>query len=277
MRLLCWNVQWCRGLDGVVDPQRIAADARRYDADVVCLQEVAANFPALPGSSGEDQPHTLMHALPEYEGCLVSGVDIPAPPDGKGATAGRRSRFGNLILSRVPVGRVLRHSLPWPPSAQPSMPRTAVEAVVDAPFGALRVITTHLEYYSATHRAAQVERLREIRDEGCERLPEGKENGPFRPLPRPTSAIVCGDFNMPPTDPLHARMLENGFVDAWQALHPGEPHPHTFRVHEREAGESPYCCDFVFVTPDLAPRLRAIRVDAASRASDHQPVIVDLG
>ena len=31
-----------------------------------------------------------------------------------------------------------------------------------------------------------------------------------------------------------------------------------------------------FVTPDLAPRLASIRVDADNRASDHQPVIVEL-
>jgi endonuclease/exonuclease/phosphatase family metal-dependent hydrolase len=55
------------------------------------------------------------------------------------------------------------------------------------------------------------------------------------------------------------------------------PHPHTFRVHEREKGQSPYCCDYVFVTADLAPRLRSIRVDGANRASDHQPVVVELG
>ncbi len=265
MRLLCWNVQWCRGLDGVVDPARIAASARAYDADVICLQEIAANFPDLPGSRGEDQPHALMHALPEYEGCLVSGVDLPAPN-------GRRSRFGNLILSRLKVGRVLRHSLPWPPAEVPTMPRSAVEAVVQAAFGPVRVITTHLEYYSGAHRAAQVERLHEVCGEGSE---QGKEDGPFRAMPHPKSAILCGDFNLPPHDPLHGRVT--GFlVDAWQALHPGEPHPHTFRVHEREAGESPYCCDYVFVTRDLAPRLRSIRVDDANRASDHQPVIVDF-
>src|SRR5262249_10126846 len=128
MRLLSWNVQWCRGVDGVVDPERIAEEARRSNPDVICLQEVAANYPDLPGSRGEDQPHVLMHALPQYEGCLVSGVDVPAPN-------GRRSRFGNVILSRFPVGRVLRHSLPWPASEGPSMPRTAVEAVLEAPFG----------------------------------------------------------------------------------------------------------------------------------------------
>lgn len=273
MRLVCWNVQWCRGLDGIVDPARVAAEIRRLDADVACLQELASNFPDLPGSRGEDQPHDLMHALPGYEGCLVSGVDLPAASSGNGVTAGRRSRFGNVILSRLKVGRVLRHSLPWPPRDTPSMPRAAVEAVVDAPFGPLRVLTTHLEYYSATHRAAQVERLLQIRGEGND---GGKEDGPFRSMPWPPGMIVCGDFNLPPEDPLHARLLAGGLVDAWQALHPGKPHPHTFRVHERDEGEEPYCCDYVFVTPDLAPRLAAIHVEGDNRNSDHQPVIVDF-
>lgn len=262
MRLLSWNVQWCRGLDGAVDPARIAAELKRFDPDLVCLQEVAANFPDLPGSSGEDQAHTLMHAMPEYEGCLVSGVDLPAKN-------GRRSRFGNLILSRLKVGRVLRHSLPWPPSDGPSMPRTAVEAVVDAPFGPLRIVTTHLEYYSGRHRAAQIERLRQICDEGSV---GGEEDGAFRAMPWPKDVIVCGDFNMPPEDPLLGGFL----VDAWRAMHPGKPHPPTFRVHERGEGESPYCCDYVFVTKALASRLAAIRIDSANRASDHQPVIVDF-
>ena len=269
MRLLSWNVQWCRGLDGVVDPARIAAEVRRVDADLVCLQEVAANFPELPGSQGEDQPHVLMHALPEYEGCLVSGVDLPATSAGKGTTAGRRSRFGNLLLSRYKVGRVLRHSLPWPAGGGPSMPRSAVEAVVEAPFGPLRVVTTHLEYYSGAHRAAQIRRLREICTEGGE---GGKGDGAFRAMPWSNSVIVCGDFNMPPDDPL----LDGFLVDAWRALNPAKPHPHTFRVHQREAGESPCCCDYVFVAPDLQSRLAAIRVDGANRASDHQPVIVEF-
>ena len=262
MRLVSWNVQWCRGLDGAVDPARIAAELRRFDPDVICLQEVAANFPELPGSSGEDQPHALMHAMPEYEGCLVSGVDLPA-------NNGRRSRFGNLILSRYRVGRVLRHSLPWPPVKEPTMPRTAVEAVVEAPFGPLRVVTTHLEYYSGAQRAAQIERLGQVCSEGSER---GIEDGAFRAMPWSKDVIVCGDFNMPPEDPL----LHGFLVDAWRTLHPGRPHPHTFRVHQPETGESPYCCDYVFVTRDLARRLRSIRVDGDNRASDHQPVVVEL-
>jgi exonuclease III len=77
-------------------------------------------------------------------------------------------------------------------------------------------------------------------------------------------------------DPLHARLRAMGLVDAWQALNPGKLHPPTFRLHERKEGAAPYCCDFVFVTPELVPRLRSIQVDADNRASDHQPVIVEL-
>ncbi|HEY6821270.1 MAG TPA: endonuclease/exonuclease/phosphatase family protein, partial [Burkholderiales bacterium] len=50
---MTWNVQWCRGVDGRVDPARIAAEVKRIaDPDVVCMQEIGMNFPELPGSSG---------------------------------------------------------------------------------------------------------------------------------------------------------------------------------------------------------------------------------
>ncbi len=55
MKLLTWNIQWGRGCDGRVDLDRIARVARAAEPDVICLQEVAVNFPGLAGSSGEDQ------------------------------------------------------------------------------------------------------------------------------------------------------------------------------------------------------------------------------
>ena len=157
------------------------------------------------------------------------------------------------------------------------MPRVAVEAIVDAPIGMLRIVSTHLEYYSAEHRAAQIARLAALQVEWLAERKPVDEKGPFRSQPSPAGTIVCGDFNLPPDDPLHRQILDAGFVDAWEALHPAAPHPPTFRLHERDEGESPYCCDYVFVTPDLVPRLRSIRIDAANRASDHQPVTVELG
>ena len=267
MRILSWNVQWCRGIDGRVDPKRIADTAKRLaDPDVFCLQEVARNFPEMEGSSGEDQVEELKKGFHGYEAFFAPGVDIPG-------RKGRR-QFGNLILTRLPAGRAMRHQLPWPaaPDVQ-SMPRAVVEVAVDTPFGLLRVMTTHLEYYSKTHREAQIQRLGELHAEACAAHARVEEPGSYESYERGRSAIVCGDFNLKPEDPHHRKMLDAGFVDAWEALNPGKAHPATFHLHD---GETPYCCDYVFITPELAPRLKSIRIDTETQASDHQPVIVDL-
>ena len=58
MKIITWNVQWCRGVDGRVDPARIVEHAKALaDFDVLCLQEIASNFPdpRLAGSRGENQ------------------------------------------------------------------------------------------------------------------------------------------------------------------------------------------------------------------------------
>jgi len=267
MRLLSWNVQWCRGIDERVDPKRIAAEIRRLaDPDVVCLQEIARNFPEMAGSAGEDQVEVLLKELPGYQAFFAAGVDLP----GKNA----RRQFGNLVLSRLPVGRVLRHQLPWPALADArSMPRVAVEAVVETSFGPLRVMTTHLEYYSKGHRHAQVARLLDLNREACGAHLAVDEPGSYESHTRGSSALVCGDFNLPPEDAQYRQMVDGEFVDAWAELNPGQPRQATFHLHD---GETPYCCDYIFVTADLAPRLKSIRIDTATQASDHQPVILDL-
>jgi len=272
MRLLQWNIQWCRGMDGRVDPARIARVSRELcDPDVACFQEVAINYPALAGSAGEDQVAELAKVFPGYSAHFAPVVDVR---DERGA----RRQFGNLILSRLPVRQVFRHSLPWPADdAVPNMPRVAIEAVVEAPWGAVSVTSTHLEYYSARQRAAQVARLREIQ---AERLSHARatpstqySSGPFQPFARPAASILTGDFNMRVEDPSVAE-LKKDYVDAWEALHPGAKHPPSFGVFDSQFAKEPYCCDFVFVTPDLLGRLERAEVNIETDASDHQPVVV---
>src|SRR5438876_10199239 len=111
MKLISWNLQWCRGCDGRVDPARIARVAREMaDFDVLCLQEVARNYPGLAGSSGEDQFRLLADLLPGFT--AIEGVAVDE------YHGGARREFGNLILSRYPVIQVLRHLLPWPADPQ---------------------------------------------------------------------------------------------------------------------------------------------------------------
>jgi len=280
MNLTTWNVQWCRGIDGRVDPARIARTALGIAAfDVLCLQEIAVNFPSLPGSRGEDQIAEISALLPGYVAMFGAATDLA---DG---ARGRR-QFGNAIFSRLPVLQVFRHLLPWPADATvPSMQRLALEAVIEAPWGPLRVISTHLEYYSPPQRMAQVDGLRRLHEEACGHAlaprPDTEEAGsPFSPRPRPASALICGDFNFQPGDPERARIrapFASGapaFHDAWEVAHPGVPHAPTVGIHETSLPRS--CFDFVFVTADLAPRVRMVEVDSATQASDHQPVLLEL-
>jgi endonuclease/exonuclease/phosphatase family metal-dependent hydrolase len=282
MKLITWNLQWGCGLDGRVDLARIVKTARRIaDFDVFCVQEIADNFPGLDGNDERDQFAELGSLLPGYARIQGYGVDVA----GEG---GRRRRFGNAIFSRYGVTSARRHALPWPAQAgRSTMPRVAVEATLATPMGAMRVTTTHLEYYSEAQRRAQARRLRELHDEACARArmgtPEESDSNPtFDPTPQSASAILTGDFNFPPENPAYGEIqqpLEGGgpaYRDAWPLVNDRHPHTPTFCVHDHSFSKTPYCCDFIFVSADLARRVRAVEVDSATRDSDHQPVLLEL-
>jgi endonuclease/exonuclease/phosphatase family metal-dependent hydrolase len=285
MKLMTWNVQWCRGVDLRVDPERIVREARRIaDFDVLCLQEIADNFPDpdLGGSAGEDQFAILASLLPEYT--AISGVAVDQP--GKD---GRRRRFGNMIFSRLPVKQIYRHLLPYPcDPGVAGMPRIALEAVIAAPFDELRVITSHLEYYSARQRMAQVDALRAIYADGHAHAADAQitkdDGGPFQTFRRPKATIITGDFNFEPDWPEHPRMLAlfaDGtppLCDAWQVAHPGLPHASTFCIYQKtDPSGAELHCDFMFLSAELRARVRGLIVDQKTQASDHQPVILTLG
>lgn len=281
MRILSWNIQWGRGIDGRVDLVRIAEEARRFDADVLCFQEVAVNHPGLasmpPGQL--DQVAVLSGLFLGYESAYGVGSDLPD-------NLGGRRQFGNLILSRRPILQVFRHLLPWPAEAGvPSMQRVAVEAVIDAPEfpgQALRVIATHLEYFSAAQRTVQCEALRAIADTGWRhaRQPPSTDelDPPFAVLPRGEGCVLCGDFNSPVGAPEQAALLAAGdapaFVNAWQAVHGAVPPAPTFGVHDRRYLAEPACYDLFFVSANIADCIRGVAVDAVTAASDHQPVLL---
>ncbi|MEN9773967.1 MAG: hypothetical protein RL322_1037 [Pseudomonadota bacterium] len=279
MLLLSWNVQWCRGMDGRVDIERVVRTAQHLgDPDVLCFQEVASGFDQLPGSSGEDQFALISELLPGWT--CIEGLAV----DRAGPT--RRKRFGNLICSRLPVRAAWRHSLPWPPDpAHPSMQRVAIETVIAGREHTLRVITCHLEYYSSTQRAAQVERLRELQHEACghdrTRRHPGKIDGPFEHQPRPDAAVLCGDFNFLPHSADYRQLQTPNasgtrWHDAWPLCHGPAPHSLTNRLHDRSARKQADTRDFFFVSDALTGRVKALSVDAETQASDHQPVMLEL-
>jgi endonuclease/exonuclease/phosphatase family metal-dependent hydrolase len=274
MNLITWNVQWCLGADGVLDPARILAHARALaDFDVLCLQEIADNFPELDKAPQGDQFRRIAELAPGFQ--AIEGVALETRD-----AEGRPKRFGNMILTRLPVAQALRHALPWGARDNRNMPRGLLEVTVEAPFGPLRIMTTHLEYSHPDLRRPQVEGLRAIHEQAAARAAIPREDGPhtYRRTPQPVSAILCGDFNMLPDDPMKRRIeapFENGapaFVDAWAHLNGAQPHPMSACI-QQPSYAPPHCCDYVFATSDLLPRLASIRYDGETRASDHQPVL----
>ncbi|KAA3655253.1 MAG: endonuclease [Proteobacteria bacterium] len=281
MRVISWNIQWGRGADGVVNLSRIIDRIRALGpADVVCLQEVASRFDALAGGQGEDGPALLAAAFPGYSLIYGPAVDVPG-------REGERRCFGNLMLSRLPLGAVYRHLLPAPPEAGvPNMQRACIEAVVIPPAGpALRVLTTHLEYYAPGQRLAQARWLQRRQAEVAElaTLPVAarEKDGPFARPQMPAAALLCGDFNCEPDAPAWSAITDTAgsaapWLDAWRVRHADAPHPPSVGLHGADWPDHAFCCDFFFVSQPLAPAVREVGYDAETAASDHQPVVLTL-
>jgi exodeoxyribonuclease-3 len=112
--------------------------------------------------------------------------------------------------------------------------------------------------------------------------------------------VLAGDFNVVPTNAdiynahawswdavmqpetrdAYARLLAQGWTDSTRHLHP-QKRIYTFWVnaeaHRRNAG---FRMDFLLLSPDLTPRLKAAEVDAEYRGrdkpSDHAPTWITL-
>lgn len=276
MKLVTWNIQWGKGCDGVVDLARIVRDARALaDADIFCFQEVSHGFADLDG--GVDQPAELAALLSGF--CAIFRPAVETADQ-----TGRLARFGTMTLSRLPVLQVANHLLPWPQAASvKGMRRQGLEVTVQAAFGPLRITNTHLEFHSRPQRDAQIARLLDLQEEASTSPVSAKRhNEPYASQTVAASGILCGDFNFDVSDPqydlLH-RSAQPGlnYRDAWSLHHQGKPRAPTSGVHDHaQWPNGPDCRDFVFITEDLAPRIRRVTVDVDTAASDHQPVLLEL-
>ncbi len=302
MKIVTYNVQWFKGLDNVVDIARVINVAREMaDFDAICMQEVAVNYTALTGTSQPNQPAIVKQLLPGFEVFFSPAIDELSP------CGTMRQQFGNLIATRLPVRQVQHTPLPYPnpPVAQPtpSMQRIALTCTVQAPWGPVRLITSHLEYYNQVMRHAQTRTLRDLHLQGCALAaqPSKTEQGtPYQPKPLTTDTIICGDFNFEPDSEEYASMIQTGgsqtgakqtgvaqtggaqidtecnLVNSFDVLHPGEAYPSTFRLFDRTYGPEPVGCDFFFVSDSLAHRVKGFAVNQVTQASDHQPVLLEL-
>lgn len=229
LRVCGWNVHACVGTDGRRDAGRVARVLAEIDADVVGLQEVHAD----ERRGGEDDQARFLSDATGMQG--VAGPTLER----------RGGRYGNLVLSRLPVRDVRRHDL----SVRGREPRGAIELSLEAaPNARLRVVATHLGLASR-ERAWQARRL-------LQELLPGPGEG--------ETLLVLADWNewVPWGRALRLARARFGH----------QPAPPTF-----PSVRPVLALDRVWVSPRHAlVDVAAHRGGAARRASDHLPLVAGL-
>jgi endonuclease/exonuclease/phosphatase family metal-dependent hydrolase len=160
-RIVTYNIHKCRGLDRRVRPSRIVAVLRETEADLIALQEVLS----IEGSQRErDQARFIAQELGMY---FYVGENRRL--DG--------GSYGNVILSRRPLGNVRNHDITW----RGREPRGCLRA--DASLGQsalIHLFNVHLgtAFFERRHQARQLVTSRILAD------PELRG-----------ARLVLGDFN----------------------------------------------------------------------------------
>ncbi|MEZ5667139.1 MAG: endonuclease/exonuclease/phosphatase family protein [Alphaproteobacteria bacterium] len=274
MEVITYNIQYCLGRDGRFDAGRIVETIR--DADVVALQEVERFWTR---SDDMDQCRVIADALPSHYWMFGPTIDV-LKSTGRGADAAvdnRRRQFGNMILSRFPILSSRNHLLPkYTDPEKFTIQRGALEATIDAPFGPIRVYSTHLCHLSAAQRLRQVETILAIHGRAdadgavhSGRTPDAWADETVSPPPPPADAMLLGDFNMQPDSPEYGRLVADAFADAWTRAGVGGDGA---TLYSDAATRRGIRIDYCFVTAGLGARLRRVEVLAEAAGSDHQPV-----
>lgn len=236
LRAMSFNIHHGRGLDGVVDLERVAAVIEDADADIVGIQEVDRHWSER--SDFVDQASVLARRLNMH---IVYGANLdrdPLEPDQP------RRQYGTAILSDHPILEWRNVLLPRTGTKEQ---RGLLEARVNVRGVPVLVYNTHLQHDSQSERIAQVDAIREIIG-----TPED-------------SVVLVGDLNARPDTPEIAAITER-LRDAWVAAGVGDGYTYP--------AEDPYArIDYVLTSDDVVARAAAV---VTSDASDHLPVHADV-
>jgi endonuclease/exonuclease/phosphatase family metal-dependent hydrolase len=221
-----YNIHQCRGVDGRRDPRRIAEVIHSLEADVIALQEVDS----WPGLGTEPaQMEFLAHTvgLRAISGPTIERID---------------GHYGNALLTRLPILDVRKLDL----TVFRREPRGALDVLLDAGGGNLRVIATHLGLLPSERRY-QVQRILQSVDE---------DDG--------TATVLLGDINewfvaARALRWLHARFGPGAGARTYPSWLP------MFKL------------DRIWARPDAAlDRFRVHLTPVTRRASDHLPVSASI-
>ena len=286
MKIVTFNIQYSLGRDGGYDLARQMERVR--DADVICLQEVERNWRR---TDMVDQPQLIEALLPDRYWVFGAGLDVDAGGKDGGRVVNRRRQFGNMTLSRWPIAQSRNVVLPkHDTGAAFNSLTSALDTIIAAPHGPIRVVNLHLSHATAAERLEQIAELSRILARSAA---EGSAwNGWDAdaehwqcndPLPAvPGDVLVLGDFNAEPHSEEYAKLTTPtavgglGLIDAWTACGHARESGVTFFRDEDQSAFTDQRIDYCFLTAGASTALAGCRIDEATRVSDHQPVWVEF-
>ena len=283
MKLVTYNTQYGVGRDGKFDLGRIAREVE--GADIIALQEVTRNFVR---NGSVDMIEGLAALLPGYFTAFGPAMDLDfGATDGEGRPLNKRFQFGNMVLSRWPI--VASRNLLLPRTlrfSRGNLQRSALEALIVAPSGPIRIYSVHLDHVSVSERAFQVSHLKEraFAYAGEGGAISGSAEYGFPEPPRPSGFILMGDFNMDRVSPEYALMTgEQDDASREAGAHPidvyslgdGLPDGAVSWVDDARP-EDNRLIDFAFVEASLAGKVGKVWIDREAKGSDHLPVWFEL-
>ena len=236
--------------------QLIIDTLRMESPDIVSLQEVKSD-PRFD-EDGRNQAQQIVRSLPKYN--LVCSLHRHPPPRGVKPEEFPFMQTGLAIMSRYPIIESGHINLPYSVHINPH-PRMVLAARVRSPLGEICLFVTHLSTHDPD-RPGEALMLEDF----------------VRGFSRSSPAVVVGDFNETPDEPviqfmtgkgeIHGRTM--GFRDAWEEANPGE------EGYTHGDGR----IDYIFVGPSvkvLDCRLVANKPDSEGYyPSDHYGVLASI-
>lgn len=239
LRLMTYNVHSCVGIDGKLAAERIARVISRANPDVVALQELDVGRRR---TDSVDQAGLIARYL-EMDYHFHPHIHL------------EEEKYGDAILTHLPMRVVKAAELPGYIPGGKAEPRGALWVVVDLHGTEVNIINTHLGL-SARERQLQIEALLGSNWGG------GVKDAPL---------ILCGDFNTVPGSRGY-RMLRSKFLDAQAQL---QDHRPVCTFYSRLPS---FRIDHIFLNPGISVEgITVPRSELATLASDHLPLIADLG
>ena len=246
MKLLQWNVWYQEDIDNIL------RTVRRARPDILCLQELTANF------APQKRRHTAEY-LAEKLGmnCFFKAARETVDANGKHA-------FGNAIISRYPILKTASRFIRKPSPREKengdfsAEPRVYLEATLDIGGRKLVVATTHMSY---VHKFRQTAAKRAEADALVAIL--RKKGRRF---------VIGGDFNSVPgsyTIREIKKHLRNAGPPENEKTWTTKPFSYAGFVAKGLGWRIDYC----FATPDI--RVTAAEV-VDTPYSDHLPLLIEI-